>query len=270
MAGERRKRSESRRAERPRRWAAGAPLAVLSDIHGNLRALDAVLGDMERRGVQRAVHLGDAVYGPLDPRGTAARLIERDIPSVRGNEDRLVVCPEGSDAAVDFARAELGSRELEWLGALPPTLALGELLLCHGTPCDDAAYLLLDVASGGVRLRPDGDILSRLAGVEQPVVLCGHDHTPNLVRLRAGTLIVDPGSVGCPAYRDDRPFPHRIECGSPHARYAILTRLTEGWLCEHVAVTYDWDAAAAAALRNGRPDWAFALETGRAAGPPAA
>jgi len=253
------------RTKTPAGHGPGDRLAVLSDVHGNLWALDSVLRDMANRGIRHAVHLGDAVYGPLDPRGTAQRMIERGIPSVRGNEDRLIVCPEGFDAAVDFARAELGSRELEWLSGLAPTLVLGEFLLCHGTPRDDTAYLLLEIMSGGVRLRRDEDIASRLVGVEQPIVLCGHDHTPNLVRLRTGTLIVDPGSVGCPAYRDDHPPEHRIECGSPHARYAILTRCAAGWQCEHVSVSYDWEAAAAAALRNERPDWAFALATGRAA-----
>lgn len=255
----------SGRAAARGRGIEGDPLAILSDVHGNLRALDAVLGDIERRGVQQVVHLGDAVYGPLDPHGTAARMIERRIPSVAGNEDRLVVRPGGRNATVDFVRSELDAAQLAWLGDFPATWVLGDLYLCHGTPTDDTEYLLLEVSLSGVRRRRETDIAARVADVEQNVVLCGHDHTPGLVQISNGPLIVNPGSVGCPAYRDDCPHDHTIEAGSPHARYAILSRAGAGWRCEHVAVPYDWDAAAEDARRHGRPDWAVALATGRAA-----
>jgi len=239
-------------------------LAVLSDIHGNLRALDAVLQDMESRGVRDGVHLGDAVYGPLDPRGTAARMIERGIPSVMGNEDRLVISSGDAGVTLDFVRAELRSVEREWLSEFPPTLVLGDLFLCHGTPQDDTEYLLLDVSPSGVRPRRETDLKVRLTGVRQPVILCGHDHTPALVHVSGGPVVVNPGSVGCPAYRDDHPARHVIEAGSPHARYAILTQDERGWRCEHVSVPYDWNAASADARRHGRLDWAEALATGRA------
>ncbi|MEM6825716.1 MAG: metallophosphoesterase family protein, partial [Pseudomonadota bacterium] len=57
-------------------------IAVISDIHGNSAALDAVLSDIERRGISRIVNLGDTISGPLDPKGTAARLLEANIPTV--------------------------------------------------------------------------------------------------------------------------------------------------------------------------------------------
>jgi predicted phosphodiesterase len=60
-------------------------LAALSDIHGNLPALEAVLADIGRRGVERIVNLGDIVSGPLWPRETAARLLPLALPTVRGN-----------------------------------------------------------------------------------------------------------------------------------------------------------------------------------------
>ncbi len=240
-----------------------AALAVLSDVHGNLGALDAVLDDVSARGIRDIVHLGDAVYGPLDPRGTAERMIERGIPSVRGNEDRLVAFPEGRNATVDFARSELRAEHVRWLAELPPTIARGDLLLCHGTPRDDATYLLLDVSPSGVRARDPSEVAALVEGIEAAVVLCGHDHTPNAVRLPGGVLVANPGSVGCPAYEDDQPAPHRIENGTPHARYAILSLRDDEWACERIAVAYDWNAAAALARRNGRPDWSLALATGR-------
>ncbi len=66
-------------------------LAVISDIHGNRWALEAVLEDIERRGVRETVNLGDSLYGPLDPAGTAQILLQLNQPTVRGNEDRIIV-----------------------------------------------------------------------------------------------------------------------------------------------------------------------------------
>jgi predicted phosphodiesterase len=65
--------------------------AAISDIHGNSAALDAVLADIARRGVERVVNLGDALSGPLDPAGTADRLLALDLPTVAGNHDRTLI-----------------------------------------------------------------------------------------------------------------------------------------------------------------------------------
>ena len=69
----------------------GQPVAVLSDIHGNRWALAAVLDDIGRRGITRLLNLGDSLYGPLDPAGTAALLLGLDCLSIRGNEDRILL-----------------------------------------------------------------------------------------------------------------------------------------------------------------------------------
>ena len=68
-----------------------SPIAVLADIHGNRWALEAVLEDIRRRGIREMVNLGDCLYGPLDPAGTARLLLELDMPAVRGNEDRILL-----------------------------------------------------------------------------------------------------------------------------------------------------------------------------------
>jgi predicted phosphodiesterase len=100
--------------------------------------------------------------------------------------------------------------------------------------------------------------------VPQSVVLCAHSHVPRVVRLGSGQLAVNPGSVGLPAYDQDQPYPHVMEAGSPHARYAVLQNTSRGWRVEQLAIPYDHDAAADAASANGRPDWATWLQTGRA------
>jgi predicted phosphodiesterase len=234
-------------------------LAVIADVHGNRWALEAVLRDIRARGIEEIVNLGDALYGPLDPAGTAELLLELDIPTVRGNEDRLIVeqpslVPQG-----------LGSDHFRWLADLPLTKVIrDEILLCHGSPTDDAAYLLWDVTENGAMMREGADLLEDLDEWPQQVILCGHDHLPRTLRLPDGRLIVDPGSVGLPAYSDDSPFPHAMESGSPHARYAVMSGSRDGWIVEQIAVPYDWRVAADRARSNGRDDWAEWLLSGEA------
>jgi len=243
-------------------------VAVISDVHGNRWALAAVLGDIGARQITVIVNLGDCLYGPLDPAGTARMLMRLDALTVCGNEDRAVTeAPERTDISptLDFVRNSLGAEELEWLGSLKKTAAVGgDLFLFHGTPESDEEYLLQTVDKSGVSLRSTGELAGMLSYIEAPVILCGHDHTPGTVELPDGRLIVNPGSVGLQAYTDDKPFPHVIQTGSPHARYSILSRTSAGWQVENIAVVYDWQAASAAALTNGRPDWAAWLRTGRA------
>lgn len=96
------------------------------------------------------------------------------------------------------------------------------------------------------------------------LVLCGHSHQPGALRLGDGRLVVNPGSVGLPAYRHHEPHPHRMESGTPHARWAVLERAAAGWRVELRATPYDTAPAVAAARENGRPDWADWIATGRA------
>jgi hypothetical protein len=84
------------------------------------------------------------------------------------------------------------------------------------------------------------------------------------MRLPTGGLVVNAGSVGWPAYDDDHPYPHVMEAGSPHARYAVVDDASGRWEVEFRAVDHDWESAAAIAEGNGRPDVARALRTGRA------
>lgn len=249
-----------------------AALAVLADIHGNTWALEAVIADIAARGVARILNLGDCVYGPLDPAATARRLIAAGWPTVRGNEDRLIAAPPAADesATLQFARRRLAPEAVAWLAALPATLCIDdELLLCHGTPGNDTRYLLHEVGPGGARRRTPEEIAAELATHPQAagarLILCGHDHLPATRQLDDGRLIVNPGSVGLPAYDDEFPAPHTMEAGTPHARYALLLRRGKTWTVEQRRVTYDWNAAAGEAARNGRPDWATWLRTGRVA-----
>ena len=237
--------------------------AAIADVHGNRWALEAVLADTDRRGLRTIVNLGDHLFGPLDPDGTAAILMSLNLPGIMGNQDRELLEPNAAQAISADQRA--------WLAAMPAKLQFEDALLFHGTPASDIQYLLETVHPDSVTLATTAEIRQRLAGFERPrLLLCGHTHIPRIVAVDE-VLIVNPGSVGLQAYADDAPFPHVMEAGSPHARYAILERTSGGWNVEQIQLRYDWDAAASAASANGRDDWAYRLRTGRAkaAGPAA-
>ncbi len=244
------------------------PLAVIADIHGNRWALEAVLQDIDRRGIQQIVNLGDHVTGPLDPAGTADLLIGRAMVSVCGNDDRVLFSPdEQLSSSQRYTREQLKPVHLDWLRALPATLVIAdEVFVCHGD-LFDSPHLLEQVTNAGVFLRSTSDIEASAADITQSVILCGHSHVPRTVAISQRRLIVNPGSVGLPAYTEETveeiPVFHSMESGSPHARYAILHRTQDAWQVEHIQVAYDWDHAAHIALSNQRPDWAKWISTGR-------
>ncbi len=241
-------------------------IAVLADIHGNLLALEAVLADVAGEAPDLIVNLGDCLAGPLWPRETMERLAALEAPTVRGNHDRqMAVLPADAMGPSDrYAHDQVETCDLEWLGALPGELQVAPgVRAFHATPGQDDVYLLDEVAEGRlVRAGIDG-IAARLGANDAGVVLCGHSHRPDAVRLPGGPLIVNPGSVGCPAYEDSSPPAHVSELGSPHARYAILDLRPGGDAnVTFKAISYRHELAAQRAQANGRPEWAHALMTG--------
>ncbi len=241
-------------------------LALVSDIHGNLPALEAVAADIRRRGADSVINLGDNLSGPLLPLETAQFLMASGWLSLAGNHERqLLACAPGGDNTPDgYARSQLTGPELDWLRTLRPRHQLTEeILLCHGTPDSDCRYLLETIHHGVLRLADAGKLASRLGGVDSAVVACGHTHVPRSVRLATGQLIVNPGSVGLQAFDDDVSAYHVMETGSPDARYAIIEKTSAGWLVEHRCVPYDHESMAALAGRNGHPEWEIALRLGR-------
>lgn len=256
-------------------------IAVISDVHGNLLALEAVLADIARQGVDQTVNLGDILSGPLQPAETADFLMARNFPSIAGNHERQLLQQwDGSPEAIDpsssdgYAARKIIARHAQWLRAMPQFYWLTpEVLLVHGTPGSDRVYWLETVTpdfgrhgSRGMRAATPAEVLQRLQTREgvagASLVLCGHTHVPRAVQC-GGTLIVNPGSVGLQAYEDSHPHYHCAENGSPHARYALVEHSRAGWQVQLCAVPYDWAPQARLAAQRGRPDWACALSTGR-------
>ena len=242
-------------------------IALLADIHGNFAAMQAVLADLRHRGVDRIVALGDHLSGPLLPSETASLMMREPWVAVAGNHERQLLSFDATSAGPSdrYAHAQLSAEHFAWLRSLQPTARVdGDMLLCHGTPGSDTAYLLDTVENGRLRLATTTEIEARLHGVSATVVAGGHSHVPRVVKTGRGQLLINPGSVGLPAYADESPSHHVAETGSPDARYAILERQPSGWTTGLFSVPYDFEAMAGLADRNHRPDWSHALRTGYA------
>jgi putative phosphoesterase len=215
-------------------------VAVLSDVHGNLPALEAVLADVEREGFDLVVSAGDVVSGPM-PGECLDRLsaLGDRIAWVRGNADRLTVAAwdamsgtvpvDGAAHPSDVYAARLLTRDQrDLLQSFAPTVRLGEWLVCHGTPASDEEIV--------TQLTPPERLAELLAGVSASVVVGGHVHHQFMTR-SGDTLWCNAGSVG-------RPYE-----GSAGAFWLAL--LPEAPV--HRRTEYDVDPAIAAISRTGCP-----------------
>jgi len=240
--------------------------AAIADVHGNVLALQAVIADIRAQGIEEIVNLGDMASGPLDARRAMDALMALDAVHVLGNHDRYLIDrpPEKMGSWDRPAHAQLEARHLDWIRAVPPTRVYRDrVFLCHATPADDELYWLETVLpDGALRMASREAIEQAAEGVTQRLILCAHSHLARAVRLSDGRLIVNPGSVGSPGYRDIHPYPHVVEAGTPDARYAVLELSDENWRVTFRHVPYDHEAMAALARRNGQPELASALATG--------
>jgi putative phosphoesterase len=240
-------------------------LAVLSDIHGNRWALEAVLDELATLGADAVFNLGDCFFGPLDPGGTFEILAARTWPTVRGNQDRELLSGGIASTTRDYTLREIGEIGVEWIGdETVDRVDRGRVLACHGTPNRDDYHLIEAVEPAGVRVRDAIELDEILFGVSSEIVLCGHSHLPQVAHTARGVVIVNPGSVGLPAYRDEAPFPHGMESGTPQARWAVVEEGRRGWRADLRATAYDFETAARAADANGRRDWARWIRSGMA------
>lgn len=178
-------------------------VAVLSDVHGVLPVLDAVLAEPEVQDCDAIVVTGDHVAGP-QPVAVLERYagLGDKIILVRGNADREVVAlrddPElrVPDPISAWAATQLDDQQADLLASLPHPVILdvddfGPVVFCHGTPRDDEEVVLVDT-----RIDKWTEVLADL-GSEIRTVVCGHTHMP-FVRLVDTRLVINPGSVGMP------------------------------------------------------------------------
>ncbi|MFT4946327.1 MAG: putative phosphoesterase [Natronomonas sp.] len=206
-------------------------VGVLSDIHGNTVALDAVIADMPP--VDRLICAGDVVgYNPW-PVDCVEFVRERSVPTVMGNHDRATAGGTSfgfnsmAGAGVEYAREQLSDEQIAFLAALPDSRREfdGRVRIVHGHPSDPDRYTY--PAQFGPELLGEEDVL-----------VMGHTH----VQAHAGYdegIVMNPGSVGQP--RD----------GDPRAAYAVLD-LDAMAVTDH-RVSYDIDEVQAAVRERGLP-----------------
>jgi putative phosphoesterase len=214
-------------------------VAAISDIHGNLPALEAVLADVERESVDAIVVAGDSISGPW-PAEVFDLLEAVGARIVHGNADRPEEVLAHSSDLAEWNASRLGERRAASVAAWPLTLevavdGLGDVLVCHSTPESDTPIY--------TRLTPDDDVAALLGAVAADVLVCGHTHMQVDRRLPTGLRLVNPGSVGMP-YE-----------GRRGAYWALLGPDVELRRSE-----YDVEAAAAAMQVIGAPLDAKSLE----------
>ncbi|MCA3292284.1 MAG: metallophosphoesterase family protein, partial [Roseomonas sp.] len=156
-------------------------LAVISDIHGNVAALEAALDDIAQRDITDIICLGDCASGMCWPGETTRLLMDHNIPTIRGNHDRWLTdrVAEGLKGQDGFAFQETTADQRAWLYELPERLMPAPgVLACHGTPSSDVRNLLEDPRHGILVPSPLSAIRERLGedGMAARVVLCGHSH----------------------------------------------------------------------------------------------
>lgn len=197
-------------------------LAVLSDIHGNWPALQAVLARLPQDCAIACSGDFTGYYPHANEVCTWAR--SAGIVAIRGNHDSLVTCRTASDASLEmlyrtaWIREHLDVENLAWLSALPAEVRLNadgvEVILRHASPWDETTYLY-----------PDSPRWSEVSVSEGQVLVLGHTHRPLIRRCGAG-IAVNPGSVGQPRDGDSR------------ACHAVYDSATRAW--EHVRTEYNY------------------------------
>ena len=212
-------------------------LAVIADMHGNSHALEAILADAERVGVDAMAFLGDFVSDCADPEGVLAlaREAARAYPcwAVRGNrEEYQVRYAEGQEAwradsrtgSLLYTAQRLSAADIAYFRRLPRSLGLSvderpDILLCHGSP-----WATRDLLTPGSA--PLDRAISRAAEKGCGLALLGHCHVPFVLREK-GVLAVNPGAAGLP------------EDGDPRARWALATCEKGEWSARLMRVKYD-------------------------------
>lgn len=220
-------------------------IALISDIHGNLTALEAVLADIRRRGADQIVCLGDlATLGP-QPREVIARLRELDCPGIMGNHDAALLQPEAAGhyhiappliPTLNWCAEQLDETDLAFLNKLIPageiSFGAGATLGCyHGSPFSNTDNIFPQT--------PEEE-LQRWFGNQQAAVFAGgHTHIA-MVRPYRDALVINPGSVGCPFAAI--PPPGGVPKLQPWAEYAEVMLQDNALSVTLQRIRFDTDA----------------------------
>jgi putative phosphoesterase len=243
-------------------------IAVISDIHGNCFALDAVLADLQRAPADQVVCLGDAIQGGHQPAETAQRLRELACPIIMGNADAWLLTGEetGSEGVSkqqlevrDWSLAQLSDADRQFIAGFHPTYELAlegdhKLLCFHGSPRSFDELIFPET--------PEEQFQDILGAFVPAIMTGGHTHIQFIRRL-GEMFFFNPGSVGV-AYNRHQPKENFQR--DPWAEYAVLTSEGAQLGLEFRRVPLDAQALIGSILASGRPyaEELAALYQGRA------
>lgn len=246
-------------------------IAIFSDVHGNLTALETVLADIDRQSPDHIVFAGDLCLMGSRPSACIALLQARpEIFAIHGNTDLMIGNPlsppdeadeatkaryQQINATSDWVRAQLSAAELTWLHNLPFSLRIGptraasdDLLIVHANPKDvDSPILPTDAVQqqrfGKVsHSQPDAELEPLFENVTAAVMAYGHVHLPNIRQWGTMTL-ANISSVSLPMDADAR------------AKYGVLTWVNGRWTVTHHALEYNIAAEQTAVQQAQFPGW---------------
>lgn len=214
-------------------------VAALSDIHGNIRALEAVLEEVEREQPDQIVFCGDIAAGPF-PAAVLERIMQLGDRAqfVRGNGDREYVHafdaqwpydPQEQDAARRFAAwgaQRINRQQRDFLASFQDRVVLeidglGRVLFCHGSPYSEDIIM--------TKLTPEDDLRRLIAGVGEPVIVCGHTHH-QFDRRVDGWRVLNAGSIGMPYEKQPGAYWTLLgpEVSFRRTAYAVALAVEEG------------------------------------------
>ena len=227
-------------------------IALLSDPHGNLLALEAVLRDVAMQKPDAIACLGDYTYGGAEPRRTAERIRSLNAMCVRGNMDEAVADADNPDEIAQWVRRDVGDEHAKWMGDLPlthrflppgGTSLYDDLLICHSTPTSCHPMLLLDhppTTTTFADATPLPEAEKLIAGTRAGLIGYGHIHHFSRGVI-GGQPLASIGSIG---------FPFD---GDPRAAWALALWDGAQWKIDARRVDYDHEAAARAIEDSAQP-----------------
>lgn len=184
-------------------------VGVISDIHGNMEALNSVLEDIEKNGIKRILLLGDLAIMGAEPNETVSFIrslfSKYDLEIIQGNTDLFILddelpdVPDFAKNSISYAKETLSQENKEFLKILPQikSIKIGEttILMTHGSPRKNNENIL--PAKNIEEIKP------MIAGVKETLILCGHTHLPAGYQIENKT-VVNVGSVGRPFTEDNK------------------------------------------------------------------
>jgi predicted phosphodiesterase len=232
-------------------------IALISDIHGNIPALEAVFKSIMDKGISEIYNLGDTCYGPLWPEETVNLIINNNIKSIMGNSDEDIIKYSLKNETVKYTISKLSENSKNWINALPDIYEDEKITLFHGSPNNKNKYFFENIINEQIIIKENNEIKRNIKNIETKYICFGHSHLERIVKID-NQILINAGSVGLPAYSEDKPK-HKIETYNNYAKYVIINNNN----VEIYNVEYDYKSSSRKAKENNRSDWSKYIENGR-------